>query len=251
MDPKYKIIVSIFFVIFFLYVMHFVLSYMNNQKIKEKFITDDNSYDTYGDDKELEERFTPDVDNIVTTSEHDPKYKLRLDILAELDKLNIKDKTIKSNLLDYLYDNKTLEILLKRNDNERKEFIDQKYKTMIGEPEMEIKKIDVKIRPENKNTKEGFDSKINILIDHVSNLQNGLGELKNINSYQQNDPSNNGVPITTVQHIMTPPTTAPPMQQNDISPPIPGINEIEKKKILIEAYENIEGFENKKQYTFL
>lgn len=231
MNIKYKIIFFLFLTIILLYIIHFVTSWMHTQKHKETFQNNDFTHNV----KETNDKIN-DINNtidkvkpITNDKDDDINFKFRMKILEMIDELHISDKTVKTNLIDYLFSDPIKNDLIHKSDADIKDKINSTYKDMSGVTgETQV----INHIQYNDHKKEHFDDKIDTLINYVTNLLNGLKDLKNI-------------PIRQESHIKETNTHL-------ISPPRPEdtISKTKQEKIIEKYDNNINGIENTKQYAF-
>ena len=235
MDSKYKFVVFVFLLIVLLYVMHFVLSYMNSQRKQESFTEEIEPYD----------------DSAVT--DENKNYKLRMTVLGAVDNLKISDKVIKSKLTDYLFSDPIIKDLGLKNDADITQFVATTYTNMVGGT-IAQETITV-VRPENtmlpsvptptpvttqvsttvhSDVLQNVNNKVDELMNHVTNLSAGLDHLKTMSQ-----------PAAPTMLPPAPSTSAPvvPVTSATVVPPVTAISG--------QAKSNIEGFENIREYSFL
>lgn len=262
MDDKFKIVIVIFVVIFILYGIHFLVSFIGDKKKKETFI---NNLMTNDDDdvEHYEDVAKPDVPLI--TSEI--KYDQRILILDHIDTLSITDKEVKGKLMEILFSDESLKQVANMTTVQRNKFIDDKYIELKSssrllpvpeENETPIKNIidtkvttkpDVKpdVKPETKVamklpstipettplTKSEFTANVNAdlakkaqeALSHLQYVETGLNDIQN---YAKN------------------------FKQTFKQPDVPTIPHVEEKVNFADNFKDfIEGFENVKSYASL
>lgn len=236
MDLKYKIVLFLFILIVILYMIYFLTSWMHAQKRKETFQNEDFIHQT-GNEQDNEKHVYNSHKNTsnndyTTTSEHntsnDVNFQFRMKVLEIVDQLNITDKTVKTNLIDYLFSDPVKNDIINKSDDDIKTFIKSAYSNMSG-IEKTTHNVDVKMN----HGKEHFDDKIDTLINYVTNLLNGLKDLKNTPVKQESI-----IKETTKTNLISPP------RPEDALPKI-------KQEKIIEKYDNnISGIEHTKQFAF-
>lgn len=120
---KFKIIILVFIVIALLYAVHFVLTQLDKGKKKETFVIDDD-VEHYEDPVVTSPKPKADAKE---DTKSETKYDTRVLILNDIEKMDINNKEIKGQLMEYLFASDVIAKISSMANNERSIFIQSKY----------------------------------------------------------------------------------------------------------------------------
>lgn len=262
MDVKYKIIFFIFVIVAILYAVHFLSSWMSTIKRRESFMQDD--------DEESMSRYKQE--NYVVAEERHKitgesrDLKLRVKILEIVEEFKIKDKTIKGNLVDYLFSDPIIKTITGKSDKDIRSFIETTYENMNVSPEDKRGTTPVlplvtnghqptriqllKTEDISKNAiKEDFNDRMDDLMSHVNDLKAKLSRLKD-----EVLPESINTSLVTVGESISKKFGSESLKgkqyPNELKFPQPE-SSVKSENQVVETYSGIEGFENRRQYAFL
>jgi hypothetical protein len=111
---------------------------MNTTKKRESFTNeyyDDENYSKKSKFTEPKRKFTDSNPNNTTNQETDPKQKLRLFLLDQIQ--DVQDKTVKANLLDYLFSDSVMNNLSTMGLDDQKKFVQKTIANMSTAPKQD------------------------------------------------------------------------------------------------------------------
>lgn len=214
--------------------IYFLTSWMHTQKRKETFQNEDFTHQIESEHDNDKHISKTSHNESKTSSEHinnDVNFKFRMKVLEIVDQLNISDKTVKTNLIDYLFSDPVKNDIINKPDDDIKTFIDSAYNNMSGHTMTTVQNNTGDVK--SNHVKEHFDDKIDTLINYVTNLLNGLKDLKNTPVKQEST-----IKETIKTHLISPPR------------PEDGIPKVKQEKIIEKYDNNISGIEHTKQFAF-
>ena len=173
MDMKFKIIIVIFVAIAFMYIGHFMITYMGG-KTKQETVAEE-----FNDVEHYEE---PSPEEPKKTNQSSPvKYDQRILVLDDIEKLEIKDKEVKGKLMELLFNEDNLKQVSDMSSSERSTYIKKKLNDLTS-PEPAVKNVQHTIQESKSPFLDTSDlvTKTQETINSLQSVQSGLKEIHRI-----------------------------------------------------------------------